>query len=199
MFRAAPYSMVFDGQSLNLIPGAATYPSQMMDGFEIDGAPPSWSNVAEGGASWTVLGSGGVGVVPAAQRLFPHLHQGLTTFLILCGGTSDVLENDSGAQIYADMETYVNAAKAVNAGLVVVAQTITPCTIFTGPQNTALANANTAILADANGVFDATVNVALDPLDDAADTTYYADGTHWTAAGAAIAAERTLTAVESLL
>lgn len=205
-FRAAPYSFVFDGQSLNQFPFQPNnYPTQMMAALgTIDGLEPPWSIVAEGAASWSELAAGvyrptaGVSVAPAVDRLFIHANQGLTTFLLMCGGTQDVLEGDTAATIYGDMESYADNAKA--AGFTyVIAQTIATSTAFSGGEETVRDAANVLILADAGGAFDATVNIDVAPLDDPADTDYYSDGIHPTALGATVLADVTLAAVESLL
>lgn len=193
-FRPVPYAVVFTGQSLNNHPAAPdNYPTQMMDGFLIDGYPVSWANVAIDGASWTQLS----GANPQAH-LVRQANRGAVTILAMCGGTGDILAGDSGATIYADMVSYADNARVSGYDLV-VAQTITPATSFTGGQETARAAANVLILADADQAFNAVADVAVAPLDDPADTDYYSDGIHPTALGASVLADVTLAAVESLL
>lgn len=207
-FRAAPYAFVFDGQSLNFVPiGGPTYPTVVMAGLAVAlGYESPHVVVAQSGQSWTLLLNGSTPppdaalgwVRPASVRLYPKANMGLTTFLLMCGGTSDVEEGDTGATIYADMVTYADLARAAGFDRI-VAQTITPSTTFSAGEETARAAANVLILADADDAFDAVADCAADPLDDPADTLYYSDGTHWTALGASTAAALTLTAVESLL
>lgn len=192
--RAVPFAVVFTGQSLNNHPVAPdNYPTQMMAEFEIDGAPVSWANIAIDGASWTQLS----GVNP--QRfLLLNANRGISTLLAMCGGTADIINGDTGAQVYADMVSYADNARLAGYDLV-VAQTITPAVVIIGGDETARQDANVLILADGDDAFDGVADAAAAPMDDPADTDYYADGIHPTALGASILAERTLTVVESLL
>lgn len=198
-FRTSPYGIVFDGQSLNLIPGSNTYPMQMMAELEFDGYPLPWANVARGGASWTEL-TNGTDLYPAAPlRLYPRANIGLQTVLVLCGGTSDIFtEGDTGAEIYADMELYADNARGAGFDFV-VAQTITPYNGISAGQETARDDANARILADAGNAFDDTVNLTTDPDMENPLSSYYVDGTHWTETGAGVAADLTRPVVAALL
>ena len=199
---AAPYSFVFDGQSQNFFPiGPDTYPKQLMaDLGTIDGYVPPSSMVAEGGASWSMLLAGTTpGVAPATIRTHPRAHQALITFLVMCGGTQDVLENDTAATIYADMVAYANAARV--AGFEpIVATTVPPSTTFSGPQETQRAAANVLILADASNAFDGVADVTVAPLNNPADTTYWnVDGIHWNETGCGLVADIVRAVIEGLI
>ncbi len=171
---------VADGQSLNLQPDfGTTYPQVIASSH-----PSLQVKVAAlGGTSWTDLAD------TQAARLNTMANSATNTMLVLCGGTGDVvLENDSGATIYADMVAYASAARSAGFDKI-AAQTITKTTGMTGGQNTSRTDANTLLLADASHAFDAVIDVAANAnLSDPTNTTYYFDGIHWTTAGAAIAA-----------
>lgn len=199
IYRAATYAFIFDGQSLNQFPlQPNNYPTVMMGDFAI---PSPWIVVAEGGASWSELLDGvyrpvdGVSVAPAATRTFTKASLGLTTFLLMCGGTQDVLEDDNAATILSDMETYATDAKSAGFDFV-VAQTITPSGQFSAGQDDERLAANVLILASA--AFDAVADVAT-AMPNPADTDNYSDETHWTDLGAETAAGLTLAEVEGLL
>lgn len=188
-FRSAPYFVVFAGQSLNIMPGPALcYPTQLMGDY-FPAVP--YANVAIGSMSWTNLS------VIQAANVNIHANGGLTTILIMCGGTADVfIENDTGATLYAQEVAYANAARAAGFNHI-IGTTITSTTAFSPGQNTERSNHNTLLLADASAAFDSVVDLAGDPrLDDPADATYYADGTHWTSAGAQAAADLVFPALD---
>lgn len=168
--------VVFDGQSLNIMPVGNTYPALTMAGR---GQP--WSVVGIAATSFTQLAT------TAASRVHPLAKPYAESTLVLCGGTSDLsTEGDSAATVLSDMVAYAAAART--AGFTrVIALTITPSTGFSAGANTQRLTANALILASA--AFDEVVDVAGHPsLDDATDVAYYSDGTHWTTAGATIAA-----------
>lgn len=118
---------------------------------------------------------------------------------VAMGGTTDIAVSVSGATTYSRLVTIAQNFKAAG-GTHFIASTTTPSTTFTSPQNTQLAALNAAIIANADGAFDSVVNLAANAsLDDPADTTYYWDGTHPTAAGAAVISTLLGAAVDSLL
>ena len=175
-FRASPFFVIFDGQSLNHIPEGDALPEVLMAGrgpyYEcwIDGMP------------WSVLDD----TLPV--RVKPYSQAGLTTIYNMVGGTTDVNNGDSGATMYATMSAIAQTVKSYGIDLV-VATTIVPSTSHTGGEITARQNANTLIMADADGHFDYKIDLAgVTGLDDPTNATYYIDGTHWGPAGAALAA-----------
>lgn len=172
--------VVFDGQSLNATPINHSYPRQLMTVLR-SGVP--WNNVAIGGTSWSTLDN------TALQRTYSHAPLANYAILILCGGTSDILEGDDGATVVADMFNYSNAGRSGGFDYV-IGTTITPNLAFTGGQESIRTSANGFILAAVPATFNAVVDFAADSrLSDASNLTYYnADGLHWTAAGADVAA-----------
>ena len=104
--------------------------------------------------------------------------------LVFQDGYNDLYAGRTGAAIYADMVTYITAAKA--AGFKVALATQVPSTQLTGATETqrlalnTLINANTA---GAHAIFDAAGDVALQSPGD--KVMYCADGIHHTAKGAA--------------
>lgn len=171
---------MFDGQSLNNYPltGNSTWMAQVMAGRGV-----AWSNVSVSGFSWSAL------VPSASARRDPVLGHTSRCVLVLNGGTSDLLvDHDTAAVALADMEAYADAARAAAPGsLRVVACTIPPSTALSAPDEAQRLVLNPLILASDH--WDAVVDLAAVPeLADPADTDFYSDGTHWTAAGAAAAA-----------
>lgn len=181
--------VVFDGQSLNLLPIGSRWPSLAMAR-----RGEHWNNQSNGSTSWTSLHK------RAPQIVYPLAALASNAVLVLgIGGETDLMdESDSGATVYADLVAYSAAAKTAGFDKV-LGLTIPPSTAFTSPQNTARLNANTLILADASGAFDAKVDVSVAPLDDASNTTYYSDGLHLTAAGALAVADLVLPVLLALL
>jgi hypothetical protein len=181
--KTAPVYVVFDGQSLNLEPDAATcYPTVLMADYDIP-----WANVAIGAESLTD------NLVTAPHRTFQKGKTAPVTVLILCDGTADLSlfggELDTGAEVYADMGAYADAARAAGFDYVIVT-TIQDFNGGAGPESERLA-ANLLIIEDASDKFDYVVQLAEDPrLDDSSDATYYhTDQVHPNAAGAVVMAE----------
>ncbi len=190
--RTQPAALVFDGQSLNLIPfgqwGTNGFPQRVAAGL---GLP--WENPSIGGKDWDTLQQ------DAATRTYIYGKFAAKTILVMNGGTSDVQLGDSGAQVYTDMSTFADGARTAGFSKV-CALTITKFTGIPGGQDTQRIAANSAIMADASSKFDAKVDVANDVnLADPSNTTYYVDGLHWTSTGAAVAASLVIPAVRALL
>lgn len=178
--------IVFDGQSLNNSPSATSYPAQLMAGRSV-----AWSNVAINGTAVDALAA------TAPSRRDPVLQHTATSVLVFVGGQSDLVLNDSAATLLADMEAYANAARAAGADRVVMA-TIPPATVYTAPQEAVRVAVNPLILAAS--AFDEVVDLATATnLTDAANTTYYVDGLHWTTAGAAAAAAAVAPVLDAVL
>ena len=178
MNRAARSRVVFIGQSLNLVPFGSTYPDQLMASFP----KVPYTNSAVGGAAWN-------GLTKVREfQVKPWATRAAVSILIMNGGTTDIAVGATGADTYAAMGSYATWATS-NGYDYVIGTTITPDTAFSGPQETERLACNTAIMADASNYFDAQVDFMTDSrLTDAADTTYYTGGIHWTAAGAGVAA-----------
>jgi hypothetical protein len=180
----ATVRVVFEGQSMlkTPTPSSADYAMEEI-------GPVSWRNPAFPGGSWTVLlGGGSVSgsrVLPASLRVFPYL-TATVNVLVCLGGTTDILtEEDTAEQAFDDLVAYVDAARAVDPDILVVAGTIPPSTLFSGPEDTERLGFNSLLLADADDDFDATFDVTVPPLDDPSDSTYYEiDGLHWKTPGA---------------
>lgn len=174
--------VVFDGQSLNAAPIGNSYPLKLMNG-PYRGIP--WRNVPIAGTSWTVLGN------TVASRTHPYATKARWAILCMCGGTSDLQapESNDGPTLYADMASYANGCRTAGYDYI-IGTTVTPSTQFLASEETARVAANTAIKGNSGAPFDAVVDFAGDSrLANPADTTYYADGLHWTAAGAQVAAD----------
>lgn len=199
--RVPEWCVVFDGQSLNVVPpGVDGYPAKVMAGRSSAYVPAALSAV--GASSWTTLAQS------RALRINPHADAAPNTVLVMMGGTFDVVfEADTGAQLYADHKTYAEAAKAAGFDKVVVL-TITPTTDMGVNQNNRRRAGNDLLIGNADAVFDAVVDVACDStlsdpgapqdgttfygsglLSDPSNTTYYSDGVHFTNTGAQACAD----------
>ena len=192
-FRASPYLVVFDGQSLNLLPGPLSggYPATTMASFP--GVP--YVNVAIGSTSWTDL------YTTRVARLHPHANGGLITILCMCGGTSDIVAGDDGGTVYADEVSYGNAARTAGFNYV-IATTLTGWTGISAANETERDWLNAYLVSDPSDAFDYTVDhAAHTSLDDPpTDTGFYDDiGLHWNAAGAAVAASLTVAALQNII
>ena len=192
-FKAPEYVVVFDGQSLNYAPdnplgGADDYPHQLQTAYLAEGKKIPIKQVAIGGEGWYEL------VDNVTTRLDPYAYSGLTTILVMCGGTADYAlagGNDSGAGVYAKSWAYADAARLAGFNKVVCCTT-TPASYIVGTQETNRTTGNGLILADALAKFDYTVDLEDGGfLSDVNDPTYYIDSggnkVHWTTDGATVA------------
>lgn len=153
--------VVFDGQSLNLsVPAGASEADRWPNVLMQDYVEP-WANVSRGGASWTALLAGdGMTVQPAVDRLWPQAdNSAAKTILIMCGGTSDILfETNTGAETMADAIAYADAARTAGFSHV-IGSTIPDTTLFNSTMDTARADHNALMVADAGSDFDAVVDL----------------------------------------
>jgi hypothetical protein len=184
--------VVFDGQSLNILPGGnAGMPYKLMIGQSRAARYIDPALISIGGHSWTQLSTN------QAQRCNIYANSGLTTILVMNGGTSDItLEGDIGTTIYANERDYALAAKAAGFDKVLICTT-TKSNGMTTNQNTRRQNGNDLVIGNADGAFDAIVDLACDSTlsnpgagpsgnvfygtGHLADPTsaYYQDGVHW--------------------
>ena len=188
---------VFDGQSLCVWPppefstdGRGPFPDRLMHGLGIP-----WETVALGDHAWGYEGSGDPLHLwtTIETRLFPQARSGYYDYLLMLGGSADIYrDHQTGAEVFARAVAYSQAAR--DAGFVVVyAATIPPFAGSLAPTADDLQarlDHNALMRANADGHFEAVMDVSVAPLDDPTDTTYYeADQVHWTTAGAKAAAE----------
>lgn len=178
--KPRPCRVVFDGQSL-----VNTPPWEGDTAFNIFGW--SWPRLvmtnhlgvaatdapAIGGTSLTTLAS------TFATRAAPYITwpSWEPTVYVICGGTADYQEGDSGAQVYADNGAMATLARAAGAAYV-IATTTFPATVISGSQETARQAGNALVLADASDHFDATINFDVDGLNNPLDASSYFDGVH---------------------
>lgn len=183
------HRIIFDGQSLNLISTDAetTYPIFVMEGLSLP-----YSVVAVGGQSWTSL----AGTAPT--RLHPYGGTADTLTLVMTGGSSDILDGDTGATVMADAVAYADAARAAGFDNV-ICTTIPPTIAFDTSESDAKDDFNTLLVADAGSDFDAVVDLRVTDLEDATDSTFYLDGVHWNAAGCEVAGGLAQTALTTVL
>ena len=181
--KPAPWIVVFDGQSLNLVPGAlTTYCYKVMSGR---GVP--WRITAKSGIPWIGNPTPWSDLSDdAATRTHPLAKAATQSVLVMCGGQSDLWADDTAATLYADGVTYANAARAAGFDWI-IGTTITANSVNTAGQNTERQAHNVLLLADASNAFDDVVDLAANAnLEDY--NTYTSDGVHWTGAATTIVA-----------
>lgn len=179
MADAANY-VVFDGDSitygLNLNRGE-DYPSVALAALG-----SAWERVNLGIAGQTQATM----LSRAAAAVTPYFGAGSgKNVSVLLGGINDLAAGVSAATIYANHLTYLAARKST--GFQTAESTILKATILTGPQETARQALNVLIRGDATK-YDVLFDFDADPrLQDPTNLTYFQpDGTHPTAAGAAV-------------
>jgi len=122
---------------------------------------------------------------------------GGTKTLFDCAGTKNINSGQTAAQIIAEAETYWDARRA--AGFDFIISTTVPDSVgFDAGEDTKRADLNAAIIASAS--LDAVVDLTgIAALNDASNTTYFHDGTHFTATGAALVVAPGLAAYQGLV
>lgn len=183
--RAQPL-VIFDGQSFNYAPpdteGPRTYPML------------TWDRLPLGFAACVVGISGtsyATRATTVASRVDPLLHNGAPAVVVDAGGNTDLgADGLTAAQLLAASEAYADARRAAGADYI-IELTVTPATaLYTAGEDAQRLAYNAALLANANGKFDAVVDQAGIPeLADPADTDFYYDGLHLTTEGAELVAE----------
>jgi hypothetical protein len=185
--RSLENYFVFDGQSLNNLPGSPNnYVSLIVAEFPL----ARRNNISINGASWTNLRA------RRATIRDPLLKVGKNTVLSLLGGTSDIWDADDEDAVYADMVDAAESARLVNPDVKVIAHTISPSITFTAPEEAVRVAANILILADAESAFDAAVDLDVGGLTNPdapwTGSSCYSDGTHWSVNGSELARDTAL-------
>lgn len=170
--------VVLEGQSLLVQPAAGS-------GDTIATVLPSHLNTAakvvtpaRSGVSFTGLHA------DQSVRLDIYAKGAANVGVVLLGGTTDVFwEADTGAKIYADMGVIATQLRAIRADVNVLACTITPSTSFFGGMDGNRQDANTLINGNANGYFDAVVDLAGAAGLSNASGPSYDDGLHLSTVG----------------
>jgi hypothetical protein len=209
--RLRPVMVVVDGQSLAILPGpAASFSGHLFPTLANTAVMPGYV-VAIGSTAYSELAQTEV------TRAFRHATAAPLTMWLGIGGTSDVLNGDVAATIYATIKTYAVNAKAAGFTKTIIT-TITPSGGFTAGQNTQRKAANDLLITNADAAFDAVVDLACDStlsnpgappsgttfygtghLANPADLTYYqGDQLHWNSAGCGDAAGSSRPAVVAL-
>jgi hypothetical protein len=165
--RSSRYKVTFDGQSFNIIP-APTFPATLMANFP----QVARYNPSQGSTPWDDLAA------RAAQDVWPYGTRADVAILIMNGGTSDVLNGDSGTELYNEQVRYAQAARAAGYDAIFTT-TICPSVGFGAGQNTNRIAGNNLLLGNADGAFDGVADVGGDPRMQSPGTApYYWDGTH---------------------
>lgn len=117
-------------------------------------------------------------------RIRDYAKTGVVTIYHLAIGVNDISAGANGTTVYANKVVMAQAATAAGFDYV-VSHTTPPFSGITGGQTTQLAALNSAMLADDSNAFDLVVDLTGDSGMNNAGGAYYADGLHWSTAGAA--------------
>lgn len=146
------------------------------------GRSEPWSLVLVGGTTYPDR------LATAPHKIDGQLRAHTDATIIDNGGYSDI-EDDavSAATLLTRHQTYVAARKAAGCSRY-VASTLPDNTTLSAPEKVVMEDFNDLLRAADH--YDDLVDLAAVPeLSDASNTTYFSDGLHFTAAGAAIAAD----------
>lgn len=178
--------VVFDGQSLIFAPAAG----RGLAALVMDQLPPtSWSIVGLSGTTYATRAT------TVTARTDQHVVNAETPVLVDVGGQSDLLADLTAAQLLTAAESYANGRRTAGFDRI-IGCTVPHSTQFSAGQNTQRLAYNPLLLA--SSAFDTVADLAAVPaLQDASNTTYYSDGLHFTAAGAALAAAVIVAALEA--
>lgn len=192
--RTANTAVIFEGDSI-------TYGTQSTDSITMS-YPAQLSRL---GSSHPKIWNGGSGgdtalnnVTAGATKTVLTAFAGYTNRLVVYWlGTNDIANGRSAVQIEADIDSYIAAVRAHDAGAIIIGNTILPRDPFNASQDTIIAEVNTYIKNSAD--FDFTIDVAADSrLDDSTDLTYYdADTIHLNDTGYGIVAELVRNAINA--
>ena len=196
-FRAPEVCITFAGQSLNGGPTIGlsnSYPHVLIADLRAGGVRATRFDVWVGGAAWLQLDE--------QPGRFAASQAGLLTVFAMCGGTTDYALGATGANTYGIMETIADEAHSAGFDFVINTTTTPSVSISGGNETERLAGntllTNSAALVANGGSFDAVVDFS-GAMPNSGDTDDYIDGTHFTIAGAALAASLMETAILSLL
>ncbi len=190
----------FTGQSRNFYPLASNsvdaYPTRLMSNYP--GIDWRADDIAFSGYSWTNL------TPLAARDLHRRLGHAANNVIVCCGGEADIFGiagNDTGAVAFADITAYVDAARTAATGhgtnLYAIGTTLCGSNTISATRNGRRIDYNDLMVADAAGDFDEVADLDGTAIGGPAsgsevsgiDDTYYADGVHWNALGAQLAAD----------
>jgi lysophospholipase L1-like esterase len=201
-FRApAPVRVVFDGQSMNVIP---SYPDNA-PWFAMSGRNIPWANVAINGQGWYDL-------TPTINtRLAPQARNraGCIDVLVMNGGQGDVLNaspsgGQTGAVCYQRAIDYADLARDIGFQYVILATWSAWGADMLGtgrptPAEAAARSSYNALALANSGGFDAVADVSVAPLNDATNLDYFQfDRLHLSQDGAKIMGSILWKAIASL-
>lgn len=122
------------------------------------------------------------------DHLFKSAFDGV---IVASGGTLELSTGSSAASVLTAQQTNVTNRHAV--GWQVLVATIPASTGITGGEETERLSYNASVRANTGNWHDGCIDLAADSrLQDPNNTTYFVDGTHFTAAGAGVAKEITM-------
>lgn len=190
----------FAGQSLNQQPSASggiySYPNVLIASLRAQGIKATRYDTFVGGIAWVQLDE--------QPGRFAAANAGAVTIQVQCGGTTDYAAGASGLSCFTAMSLIATEGRAAGFDYI-IGTTTTPSSTIAGADETQRLDGNSRLMASSalvanGGPFDRVVDLAANAsLDDSSDTTYYSDGTHWTIAGAALAASLVEVAVLDVL
>lgn len=179
--RSAPTGVVFDGQSLPVLPAAPNnFPTVAMASFPGVG----WKNVSQAGADVAALT-----VSVGRRRVAEKANMALSVVFVLCEGTSDCANNNhTGLQMYDEQVVYANARRAEGYNIIVGCTLVRSEALMSAADNTERLDFNTRLLADASGAFDDVADFAVNAtLADYTNNANYPDDIHFSVSAASVA------------
>lgn len=182
-----PLSISFDGQSLNLFPAASPYPTQLMALL----SPMTWAVPAVNSTSYADR-------TPDAPKVVDPFALNATRAVLIDVGCQKELATLglTAAQALSAMTTYLDARRTAGFD-VIIASTVPGSTFYDAAMDAQRLALNNLIRSSTH--FDGVVDLAADPrLQNGADTTFFADGVHYSVLGASVAASIGRTTLASL-
>lgn len=185
-YKARPSDLiVFDGQSLGLVPTLAlSFPTKMMSTGVVHTV---WYNRAISATTWLERAVDVTNRVDRLLRCVPTSTASVKT-LFDTAGTKNINNGQTAAQIFSEASTYWTARRT--AGFTkIIACTVSPSTDFTGGELTVRTDYN-QLLRNAVGVeLDGVADLeTITQLSDPTNTTYYDSGVHYTDAATTLVA-----------
>lgn len=198
-FRTPEVCLTFAGQSLNggaTIGLANSYPHVLIASLRAQGVRATRYDVWVGGAAWSQLDS--------QPGRFAAANAAPVTIFCQVGGTTDYTLGATGAGTYANMSTIATEARSAGYNYVIGTTTTPSRAISDAGFDSRRTDGNTLMTSSAalvanGGPFDRVVDFCAEATLDAYTDSGYVDETHFSIAGAILAADLMETAVLSLI
>lgn len=188
------WRVVFIGQSWLNSPSPYTGGPESIPAVSMSGRGIPWENLAINGVGWAAW------LAALMQDVYDQVVPTTANNVLVMydSGQSSAWSGATAATIYAEQVDIAEAAKNIGGYTHVIGSTLTGNAANTSPQNTKRLDLNTLMLANADGAFDAVVDVNVGPVADWTDPTYYFED-HPNAAGCAALAALLIPTLDAIL